>query len=361
MFWTGLRFQDLQRTKPSSISLTDGILRAVRELSKPGHPQPAACFAFDFTTLSFTSGCGYSWYDLLQEWISIIQEKAPTFQLDLIFPEVQGEGQMHQALILRPMLYSKAASILRHVAKQPFMSPPYTASEVTTFTVHSAKSALISAAKQLDLPLHWISEQGHRRGKRTQGDRYSRDDTINQLLLLKTIISTCKIGWRPVTPQARGGQHPIPQLPFVIPPGNSCWPPFLDIDQGSLWQPPQVNAPAAITDGIGPQPGPEPYQTSIQGCYEARSSGKGSIRSSRSSSDLSSSSSSSSDEEVEPQPKGPFFLNHFARIAHCIQRTENGKVLPACGAKLFDESLYRISDELPTDFDLCHHKGCQPR
>lgn len=135
MFWTGLRFQDLQRTKPSSISLTDGSVRAVCELSKSGHPQPAG-----FTTLSFTNGWGYSWYDLLQEWMSIIQEKAPTFQLDFIFPETQGEGQMNQALIPRPMLYSKAPSILRHVAKQPFMSPPYTASEVTALTVHSERA-----------------------------------------------------------------------------------------------------------------------------------------------------------------------------------------------------------------------------
>lgn len=210
MFWTGLRFQDLQRTRPSNISLTDGILRALCELSKSGHPQPAACISCGFSTMSFSNGWGFTWFTLLQIWIASVKEKAQNFQLDFIFPEVQGEGPIHQTLIPRPMVYSKAASILRHVAKQPFMSPPYTASEVTTLTVHSAKSALISAAKQLDLPVHWIVEQGHHRGKRTQGDRYSRDDTIYQLLLQKTVVTKCKLGWRPVTPQARGGQRPIP-------------------------------------------------------------------------------------------------------------------------------------------------------
>ena len=195
MFWTGLRFQDLQRTKPGNMYmfLTDGILRAICELSKSGQPQPAACVACGFSTLTFTTGWGYFWYDLVQDWIISLQERAPNFELDFIFPEVQGEGQISQALIPRPMVYSKAASILRHVAKQPFMAPPYTVAEVTTLTVHSAKSALISAAKQLDLLLHWIAEQGHHRGKRTQGDRYSRDDTIYQLLLQKTIIANANL------------------------------------------------------------------------------------------------------------------------------------------------------------------------
>ena len=195
MFWTGLQFQDLQRTKPGNMYmfLTDGILRAICELSKLGQPQPAACVACGFSTLTFATGWGYFWYDLVQDWIISLQERAPNFELDFIFPEVQGEGQISQALIPRPMVYSKAASILRHVAKQPFMAPPYTVAEVTTLTVHSAKSALISAAKQLDLLLHWIAEQGHHRGKRTQGDRYSRDDTIYQLLLQKTIIANANL------------------------------------------------------------------------------------------------------------------------------------------------------------------------
>ena len=224
MFWAGLRFQDLQRTKATSISLTDGILRAVCELSKPGHPQPAACIACGLTSHSFITGWGHTWYELMQEWIATVRKQSPSFQIDFIFPEVQGEGPIEQALLPRPLLYSNAASILRHVAKQLFMAPPYAVSEVTTLTVHST----ISAAKQLDLPVHWIAEQGHHRGKRTLGDRYSRDDTIYQLLLQKSIICKTKQGWRPNTPQARGGQHPISQRPFIIPTGFIDWPVFLE-------------------------------------------------------------------------------------------------------------------------------------
>ena len=358
MFWTGLRFQDLQRTKPSSLSLTEGILRAVCELSKSGHPQPAACVACGFTSLTYESGWGFYWYDLVVAWTSFLQKSA-NFSPDFIFPEVQGEGNLDQALIPRPMLYYKAASILRHVIKQPFMCPPYTSAEVSTITVHSTKSALIAAAKQLDLPTHWIAEQGHHRGKRTQGDRYSRDDTIYQLLLQKEIICKSRKGWIPLTPQARGGQHPIPQKHFLLPSGNLRWPHFLSFPGSGLQtgsdlstgkeqlvssQQPQLTLTEAAT----------PERMNIQCSHENKSDKNHPDSSSDTSSE---SSSSSSPSNSKKEPTGPFILNHFTRIAHCT-KMKDGKRLPSCGAKLFDPELYRISDEIPEDYDICQRKGC---
>jgi len=148
MFWTELRFQDLQRTHPTRISLTEGVPCAVCELSKTGQPQPAACLAGGFTSHSFSSGWGYTWFESIQEWINTSRKCSPDLHMVFI-PEVQREGRLQDNSIPRPMLYCKAASILRHVAKQPFSAPPYTNSEVSTLTVHSTKSSLISAAKQL--------------------------------------------------------------------------------------------------------------------------------------------------------------------------------------------------------------------
>ena len=118
MFWAGLRFQDLQRTRPTSISLTEGVLRAVCEPSKAGQPQPAACLACGFTSHSFGSGWGFTWFEIIQEWINTIRKSSPDFHMNFIFPEVQGEGPLQDNLIPRPTLYRKAASILRHVAKR---------------------------------------------------------------------------------------------------------------------------------------------------------------------------------------------------------------------------------------------------
>ena len=347
MFWTGLRFQDLQRTKPSEISLTDGILRAVCELSKNGQPQPAACIACGLSSFSFETGWGFDWFLLIQDWITITRQRSPQFVMDFVFPEVQGEGPIDQVLIPRPMLYYKAASILRHVAKQPFMSPPYTNSEVSTITVHSTKSALISAAKQLDLPVHRIAEQGHHRGKRTQGDRYSRDDTIYQLLLQKSIICKTRQGWVPLTPQARGGQHPVPQKHFSIPSCTLRWPSFLETFHSHEPTGKEPSTAPDTTQAFESEP-----QLAIQ---DSRSTSD--CRKHDSSSESSSDSSSSSSEDEKQTPSGPFLLNHFTRIAH-LTKMVDGKHKPSCGAKLFDDKLYRISDELPSDFDLCQRKGC---
>ena len=73
-----------------------------------------------------------------------------------------------------------------------------------------------------------------------------------------------------------------------------------------------------------------------------------------SSSDSSSSSSEEADKQKNP---GPFILNHFTRIAH-LAKHKDGKLVPSCGAKFFNEKLYRVSDELPEDYDLCQHKAC---
>ena len=69
------------------------------------------------------------------------------------------------------------------------------------------------------------------------------------------------------------------------------------------------------------------------------------------------SSSSSSDEPEQKILKGPFILNHFTRIAH-VTKQKDGEYLPSCGAKFFDKTLYKVSDVIPDDFDLCHRKGC---
>ena len=68
-------------------------------------------------------------------------------------------------------------------------------------------------------------------------------------------------------------------------------------------------------------------------------------------------SSSSPEEGNQRQLTGPFILNQVTKIAH-LTKTKEGKMLPSCGAKFFDEELYRVSGEISEDFDLCQHKGC---
>jgi len=99
-----LRFQDLRKTRPTSLSLTEGVLRAVCVLSKTGQRQTAACLACGFTSHSFSPGWGYTWFEIIQEWIQTIRKCSPDFNMDFIFPEVQGEGLLQDNLLPRPML-----------------------------------------------------------------------------------------------------------------------------------------------------------------------------------------------------------------------------------------------------------------
>ena len=122
----------------------------------------------------------------MKKWEKFIRSRNPKFQIDFIVRDIVQEGSVESALLPRPLPYVKASTIIRHSASQPWMNPPNQIKELANITVHSMKSSLISAGKQLDLPRHWMQEQGHHRGSRNQTDRYSRDDTLYSLFLQGT-------------------------------------------------------------------------------------------------------------------------------------------------------------------------------
>ena len=314
-FWSGLRYQDMQRVQPKTLTLQEGIIRCISFLTKSGSPQPAAALACGFTSKSFLHGWGYIWMDLIQKWINIVSSKSPDFELDFIFPDIQQEGVLASSLLPRPLQYSKASTILRFWAKRAWMAPPYSDKELLNITVHSTKSSLISAAKQLDLPRHWLVEQGHHRGQRTQTDRYSRDDTLYALFLQRSIVDKVRIGWRPLVAQARGGQAPMSQKTFQVPDDQLSWPPFLFSSLHSESHDPGLDLPV---------------QKEVSDKKE---------------SDSDSSSSSSSDDSSDKAPSEEpvkivsYILNAFTRVAH-VAKYIQGSSFPdaACGARLTLES-----------------------
>ena len=333
-FWSGLRYQDMQRVQPKTLVIQEGIIRCISSLTKSGSPQPAAALACGFTSRSFLHGWGYIWMELMQKWIAVVSSKADNFELDFIFPDIQQEGAISSSLIPRPLQYSKASTILRFWAKRSWMSPPYSDKELLNITVHSTKSSLISAAKQLDLPRHWLVEQGHHRGQRTQTDRYSRDDTLYALFLQRSIVDKVRVGWRPLVAQARGGQAPMSQKNFQVPDDQLSWPTFL--------------FPAAHSDS---------HDVQVQKNYTDKKD---------TDSDSSSSSSSSSDESSDKAPSEKpletvsYILNAFTRVAHMAKYVQ-GSSFPdaACGARLtLEKHQFPVVDVVPADYDFCQHKAC---
>ena len=335
-FWSGLRFQDLQRVLLNTLTLQEGVIRCISTLTKNGQPQPAAALACGFCSSCFTTGWGYIWMHLMKKWQTMIAKKAPNFKIDFIFPDIIQEGALDTSLLPRPLPYIKASTIIRHAATQNWMNPPYKTTELPNITVHSTKSSLISAGKQLDLPRHWMQEQGHHRGSRNQTDRYSRDDTLYSLFLQRTISQQVRSGWRPLVAQARGGQAPMALRSFVVPDLTINWPPFLF--PSVLQHPDTINKMKAVLPVVD-----QKEDDSVSDSSTSQES-----------------SSSSSDSEILPLENTSFILNCFTRVAHIARFLKDSPhPSPACGRDLgISVELLQVVDSIPADYDLCQHKAC---
>ena len=213
-----LRFGDIQRIKPSALSLSAQALRGLCWATKTTNQgQPFACLPFGFRGK------------------------------DIVARLAQPSTRRHSGRMgrfLRARLHSAlhAKSGFRHLP-QPFTPhvvlasigvPPLgnpvalevrrrlvTQDEAASFTLHSLKCSLLSAAAQLRLPEDSRRLQGHHISSALL---CSRDDTIEALWVQSELASAIRRGWRPPRPMARGGQHPtvepVFQVPQESPPGQ---------------------------------------------------------------------------------------------------------------------------------------------
>ena len=79
-----------------------------------------------------------------------------------------------------------------------------------SYSLHSMKATVLSWARQCDLGSEVRGEQGHHR-QSANGHSvrlYSRDDVWGALKVQRTVVQHLALGWRPLTPQARGAQAP---------------------------------------------------------------------------------------------------------------------------------------------------------
>ncbi|CAJ1329136.1 unnamed protein product [Effrenium voratum] len=140
-----------------------------------------------------------------------MQNTTPDFLLPCLLPLDKDPGPAFTA----PMSYFQALSFVRWALQTPWLHrlrPSYTD---RAFTLRSLKTCLLSASAQLRLPEDSRRLQGHH--KLSSAQLYSRDDTIEALWLQRQLSTAARGGWRPPRPQARGGQHPTIEPPFVLP------------------------------------------------------------------------------------------------------------------------------------------------
>ena len=215
-----LRFGDLQRVEFSSLSLSTSALHGICFATKTTtHGQPFAVTLAGITGRNLSSCWTLHWLAALQSLVTphLQQEEAPDFLWLSTALDAQALDE------LAPASYCTALLCLRYVATLPWRvaGSGLLPGEARQLTLHSMKSTLLAAAAQLRLAKEIRLAQGHHRDS---ARLYSRNDTFDSLDAQHRLATAMSTGWRPNRSVARGGQAPIPEPPFSLPPGEplSC-------------------------------------------------------------------------------------------------------------------------------------------
>ena len=224
--WASLRFGDVQRCRPDSVTLDGGVIRGLCWRTKTSRSgQPWGCLA---SGASGSPSCGWGprWVASLRAFMS----GGPPDDLDFLIPDVVMDHRGSLSVCLRrPMSYASAMCAVRNMLRSSMLDQfAASAFAASTYTLHCAKTTLLSWSKQLAVAEDLRREQGHHRvgAGGTSVRLYSRDDVWGPLRLQFQIVSALRSGWRPLTPQARGARPPLPEPPVSLD-GEAVCPPAL--------------------------------------------------------------------------------------------------------------------------------------
>ena len=207
-----LRFRDLLRTKPDSITIQGHILRGISwrtKTSVSGQPWGVCCLGI------VTRPSVKHWVFRFLEAVEIGIEKSrshwgPEWAPDFLLPSWTDTVPFSS-----PCSYHHALALIRFYTQCNWLTPPLlTAEQAVHLSTHSMKSTLLAAAGQLNLNLEQRAKQGHRK-KSVQ--LYSRDDVWPSLFLQRDILIDISTGWKPLTSQSRGAKQPLPEPSFQAP------------------------------------------------------------------------------------------------------------------------------------------------
>ena len=210
MTWSGMRFGDLQRLRMDSLCFDGKTLRGISfrtKTSTSGCPFGVHCCGL----LSWGS---HTWVHRFLAVLDGIYEHSQRSEIDYLIPGMDDGGVR---LPLQPMHYSEALGYCRKYLQIPWRSQSqYSVPHTLSYTVHGLKSTLLSWASQAMIAPELRLLQGHHADPLKATRLYSRDDVNGALHLQWQLIVKIQSGWRPFTPQGRGGQHPIPEQAFAL-------------------------------------------------------------------------------------------------------------------------------------------------
>ncbi len=129
---------------------------------------------------------------------------------------------MHRPVFLAPMSRNRGVIWLPSLVRSHLEALGRNVSfdDMALVGVHSAKTTILSWARQLGLSEESRRLQGHHRG--SSGGQsvqlYARDDVFPALELQKTVAKQFAMGFRPICPVLRGSAPPIIDAAVHIPP-----------------------------------------------------------------------------------------------------------------------------------------------
>ena len=178
-----LRFRDLLRTKPESLSIQGHILRGISRRAKTSvSGQPCGVCCLGFTTRPSTGHWVFRFLEALQLGI----EKSREHWGDNWTPDFLLPSWTDSIPFSSPCSFRHALALIRFYCKCCWLSPALLSPEqAANLSTHSMKSILLAAAGQLNLNLESRAKQGHHK-KSVQ--LYSRDDVWPSSFLQRDIL-----------------------------------------------------------------------------------------------------------------------------------------------------------------------------
>ena len=202
-----LRFSDAQHVQWSTLLPAADCTRAVSyrtKTSKRGMPFGFRNSGFYGSSEKFCKTWVAKYLFLLGE---VLREIQDNFGADadpgLFFSWTDQE--------FSPLGYATVLMGLRALLEEWGLCPV----EASVFTLHSMKVCFLSMLSQLGYSVKKRGLQGHHKNPNGSVQLYSRDDVWGALEAQKVLWDRLREGWRPHTPLARGGRHPVPQRDIV--------------------------------------------------------------------------------------------------------------------------------------------------
>ena len=213
---SSLRFGDVQRIDVSSLSLSCSALHGTCYATKTTNMGQPFAVALGGISGRDTASCWtLHWLAALRS--ALEYTNTPRDRVDFLWFNAQPELARLQEIA--PASYCAAMLILRWAATLPWQQPGQGlhSAEAKQLTLHSMKSTALASAAQLRMDKELRLFQGHHRDS---ADLYSRNDVFASLDVQQRISKALASGWRAERSIARGGQAPIPEPPFSLPPGE---------------------------------------------------------------------------------------------------------------------------------------------